>query len=31
LQENPTNFKEAVSSHDAEKWIEAMNEVLESI
>ena len=31
LQEDPKNFKEAVSNHDVEKWIEAMNEELESI
>jgi hypothetical protein len=31
LQEDPANFKKAVSSHDAKKWIEAMNEELESI
>jgi hypothetical protein len=31
LQEDPVNFKEAVNNHDAEKWIKAMNEELESI
>jgi uncharacterized protein YpbB len=31
LQEDPANFKEVVSNHDDEKWIEAMNEELESI
>jgi hypothetical protein len=31
LQEDPANFKEVISNHDDEKWIEAMNEELESI
>jgi hypothetical protein len=30
-QEDLANFKEAVTSHDAGKWIKAMNEELESI
>lgn len=31
LQNDLTNFKEAMSSNDADKWIEAMNEELDSI
>jgi hypothetical protein len=31
LQEDPTNFKEGVTSHDVGKWIKTMNEELEPI